>query len=214
MQILVVDDSESFGNTVIRRLEQMGHDAALCCDPNEAERHAHAQPPDLLLCDVNMPGIDGLEVTRRIRRSRPDLPIIIISGRAEMDDVVEGLRLGVSDFLQKPFSRVVLRDAVARVTGVRDAPSPPSTSSPSRAEGYAPVKAARLVLDQAAPTPGQPTSGSGARARCSITSRTASSHCRSRDPSCAGSACSRRRTTPTPRPSSRCSSRRWRWVAR
>jgi two-component system OmpR family response regulator len=116
-EVLVVEDEESLLQTLRYNLARAGHDVRLCTDGAQALELVRAQPPDVLLLDVMLPGLDGLEVTRALRRddSNPAvsrLPILILTARdAEIDKVV-GLEIGADDYLTKPFS---MHELLARV---------------------------------------------------------------------------------------------------
>jgi two-component system OmpR family response regulator len=116
-EVLVVEDEESLLQTLRYNLARAGHDVRLCTNGAQALELGRAQPPDVLLLDVMLPGLDGLEVTRALRRddSNPAvsrLPILILTARdAEIDKVV-GLEIGADDYLTKPFS---MHELLARV---------------------------------------------------------------------------------------------------
>ena len=115
--VLVVEDEESLLHALRYNLTRAGHVVRLCTDGRQALEIVRAQPPDVLLLDLMLPGMDGLEITREVRRdtSHPAvsrLPILILTARdAEIDRVV-GLELGADDYLTKPFS---MHELLARV---------------------------------------------------------------------------------------------------
>ena len=115
--VLVVEDEESLLHALRYNLTRAGHVVRLCSDGRQALEIVRAQPPDVLLLDLMLPGMDGLEVTREVRRdsSRPAvsrLPILMLTARdAEIDRVV-GLEVGADDYLTKPFS---MHELLARV---------------------------------------------------------------------------------------------------
>ena len=84
-------------------------------DGERALELARARPPDLVVLDLGLPGLDGLDVTRELRRASPPVPIIMLTARGEETDRVLGLELGADDYLVKPFSP---RELVARVRAV------------------------------------------------------------------------------------------------
>jgi two-component system response regulator MprA len=113
MTIMVVDDEAAVRDALRRALRLEGYDVELAADGTEALRRLEGGPqPDALLLDVLMPGVDGLEVCRRLRRSGSRLPVLMLTARAEVSDRVSGLDAGADDYLAKPF---VLQELLARV---------------------------------------------------------------------------------------------------
>ena len=113
MTIMVVDDEAAVRDALRRALELEGYDVELAADGAEAlERLVDGARPDALLLDVLMPGVDGLEVCRRLRRSGSRLPVLMLTARAEVSDRVSGLDAGADDYLAKPFA---LQELLARV---------------------------------------------------------------------------------------------------
>ncbi len=110
---MVVDDEAPVREALRRALRLEGYDVALAADGDEALRRlAEGPQPDALLLDVLMPGVDGLEVCRRLRRSGSRLPVLMLTARAEVSDRVSGLDAGADDYLAKPFA---LQELFARV---------------------------------------------------------------------------------------------------
>jgi DNA-binding response OmpR family regulator len=112
--ILVVDDEPEIVRVVRAYLEEAGFRVVIASDGEEALYVARHEKPALVVLDVLMPRMDGLEFTRRIRRER-DVPIIMLTARAEETDRIVGLELGADDYITKPFSP---REVVARVRAV------------------------------------------------------------------------------------------------
>jgi DNA-binding response OmpR family regulator len=112
--ILVVDDEPEIVRVVRAYLEEAGFRVVIASDGEEALYVARHEKPDLVVLDVLMPRMDGLEFTRRIRRER-DVPVIMLTARAEETDRIVGLELGADDYVTKPFSP---REVVARVRAV------------------------------------------------------------------------------------------------
>jgi DNA-binding response OmpR family regulator len=114
--VLVVDDEPTIAEVVCRYLERAGYATLVAGDGREALRLAEAGQPDLVVLDIMLPGIDGLEVMRRMRdRQGERSPIILLTAKGEPTDRVIGLRLGADDYVAKPFSPAEL---VARVDAV------------------------------------------------------------------------------------------------
>ncbi len=114
--ILVVDDEPTITEVLCRYLERAGYRTRIAGDGHAAVAAVQERPPDLIVLDLMLPGIDGLEVMRRVReRDRDHTAIILLTARGEESDRVVGLRLGADDYVVKPFSPAEL---VARVDAV------------------------------------------------------------------------------------------------
>jgi len=113
VKILVVDDERAVRESLRRALELEGYDVGLASDGSEAleKLEADAQP-DAIILDVLMPGTDGLEVSRTLRRSGSRVPVLMLTARAEVGDRVAGLDAGADDYLTKPFA---LEELLARL---------------------------------------------------------------------------------------------------
>jgi two-component system response regulator MprA len=103
-RILVVDDDPKVLSLMHRGLAFEGYDVDLAPDGDEALMIAHDRPPDLVVLDVMMPRIDGLEVCRRLRTIDRELAILMLTGRASVPARIEGLDAGADDYLVKPFA--------------------------------------------------------------------------------------------------------------
>jgi two-component system alkaline phosphatase synthesis response regulator PhoP len=112
--VLVVDDEASIRKIAQAYLEQAGFRVVCVESGVDALRQVEADPPDLILLDLNLPGMDGIEVAARVRE-RSDVFILMLTARAEEADRVAGLRIGADDYLTKPFSP---RELVARVEAI------------------------------------------------------------------------------------------------
>ncbi len=125
-RVLVVDDEPTVREVVANYLRRDGHDVAETADGAEALALVERETFDLVVLDMMLPGVNGLDILRRIRQLG-DLPVIMLTARAEESDRVAGLELGADDYVVKPFSP---RELAARVNGVlrRAAPRPATTS--------------------------------------------------------------------------------------
>ena len=126
--MLVIDDDPTVSDVVRRYLEQDGCRVTVVADGLSGLAVVAADPPDLVVLDLMMPGVDGLEVCRRLRRTTPLLPIVMLTALGEEADRVAGLEVGADDYLTKPFSprELVLRvRSVLRRTGVVVGDEPP-----------------------------------------------------------------------------------------
>ena len=135
-RVLVVDDDPTVSDVVRRYLERAGIDVTLAADGPAALAAFAADRPDLVVLDLMLPGIDGLEVCRRMRADDPDVPVVMLTALGEEADRVIGLELGADDYVTKPFSP---RELVLRVQSVlRRAtrpPAPPETLTRRRPGG-------------------------------------------------------------------------------
>ena len=113
MKILVVDDERAVRESLRRALELEGYEIELAADGNEAiYRLEVTEEPDAVILDVLMPGVDGLEVCRRLRGAGSKLPVLMLTARTEVEDRVAGLDAGADDYVTKPFA---LEELLARV---------------------------------------------------------------------------------------------------
>ena len=107
-RILIVDDDETIRTMLFKVVRSNGMDAAVCANGMDALKTLSREVFDLILLDVNMPGIDGFQVVQKLRSQGIQTPIIIISGRQEDYDTLYGLDIGADDYVTKPFNPVVL----------------------------------------------------------------------------------------------------------
>ena len=116
-KILVVDDEEDILELLRYNLLREGYNVSCAASGEEALRLAQSEIPDLLVQDLMLPGIDGLEVTKILKNDSrtKDIPIVMLTAKGEEADIVTGLELGADDYITKPFSPRVL---VARVRAV------------------------------------------------------------------------------------------------
>jgi two-component system, OmpR family, response regulator MprA len=110
-RVLVIEDDAEIADVLRRFLRQEGHEVRTAADGEEALPAAAEFVPDLVILDLGLPGIDGVEVCRRLRADG-DVPILILTARAETEDRVEGLDSGADDYLVKPFER---QELLARI---------------------------------------------------------------------------------------------------
>ncbi len=131
IRVVFVDDDRALVDLATEFCRKHGIEVIWAGDAVVLEKLLDTQPVDLLLLDVGLPGEDGLSVCLRLRVSRPDLPIIVVSGRSDDLDRILGLELGADDYITKPF---VPRELVARIRSLyrrsrvgAGAPSAPAT---------------------------------------------------------------------------------------
>jgi two-component system response regulator MprA len=110
-RVLVVEDDEAIADVLRRSLRAEGHEGRSAADGVEALTEAQQFVPDLVILDLGLPRLDGVEVCRRLR-AEGDVPILILTARTDTDDRVEGLDSGADDYLVKPFER---QELLARI---------------------------------------------------------------------------------------------------
>jgi DNA-binding response OmpR family regulator len=125
-RVLVVDDDPTVSDVVRRYLERAEYDVTLAADGQGALDAVRDSRPDLVVLDLMLPGIDGLEVCRRLRHDDPNLPVVMLTALGDEADRVLGLSLGADDYVTEPFSP---RELVLRVQSVlRRSVRDPSTA--------------------------------------------------------------------------------------
>src|SRR5246127_1760605 len=112
MLVLVVDDDRAVREALERALQLHGYEVALAPDGDTALTAVDSRTPDAVVLDVMMPGLDGLDVTRRLRREGNRVPVLLLTARDAVGDRVEGLDAGADDYLPKPFA---LEELLARI---------------------------------------------------------------------------------------------------
>ena len=112
IRALIVDDEPDLSESVTCRLEQAGFEVEVASDGLGALVAIRKQEPDVILLDLVLPGMSGIDVLREIRRVSEDVPVVLVSGRSEEADRVVALEIGADDFVLKPFSP---RELVARI---------------------------------------------------------------------------------------------------
>ena len=104
MRILVVEDEQLLCDGIAEDLVLEKYTVDRCYDGAAAYEQLSVEPYDLVILDLNLPGMDGLDLLQRIRAERPELRVLILSARAQLSDKVTGLNLGADDYLTKPFA--------------------------------------------------------------------------------------------------------------
>ncbi|MCI0544069.1 MAG: response regulator transcription factor [Actinobacteria bacterium] len=113
--VLVVDDDRSIRTVLERSLRLEGFDVVAVADGEQALDRTVSMEPDVVVLDVGLPGVDGVEVVRRLRADGNDVPICILSARVEIGDRVTGLEAGADDYMVKPFA---VAELVARLNAL------------------------------------------------------------------------------------------------
>jgi DNA-binding response OmpR family regulator len=119
--VLIAEDDEDILALVVFDLEHEGYEVLTARNGEDAITLAHERRPDLVLLDVAMPGLDGYEVTRRLRAdaATSGTPVVLLTARAQVKDVIEGFEAGANDYVTKPFRPDELRTRLHAVLGRR-----------------------------------------------------------------------------------------------
>jgi DNA-binding response OmpR family regulator len=113
--VLIVDDEKNIRLTLSQALEVLEVETDTAVNGEEALAKLKEKEFCLILLDLKMPGMDGMEVLRRVREIRPDIRVIILTAYGTIESAVEAMKLGAADFIQKPFSAEEIRELVSRV---------------------------------------------------------------------------------------------------
>ncbi len=101
-KILVVDDEDDFRETIVKRLQKRKMKAWGAESGEKALELIEAQPFDVVVLDVKMPGLDGIDTLREIKKRKPLIEVILLTGHASMESGIEGMKLGAYDYVMKP----------------------------------------------------------------------------------------------------------------
>jgi DNA-binding NtrC family response regulator len=101
-KVLIVDDEEAFAKTLAERLSIRDYDVSVAFNAKDAIAHLGREKTDVVILDVSMPGMDGVEALSEIKRIKPLTEVIMLTGRATVETAIEGMRLGALDYLMKP----------------------------------------------------------------------------------------------------------------
>jgi len=112
MRILIVDADPAVADVLANAVATLGHEAAVANRGLDALIFCNARPVDALFLDIDLPDLHGIEVLRRLRRTHPKLPVVILSGGALLDEVAEARWLGVAAILKKPWVLAKLTQAL------------------------------------------------------------------------------------------------------
>ena len=135
VRVLVVEDDTEIAQVLQRSLRLDGYDVKLAADGVQALDEAHAFLPDLIVLDLGLPRLDGIDVARRLRDDGDDVPILILTARDALESRVEGLDIGADDYLVKPFER---QELLARLRALLRRRPP---------RGMAPLRVGDLMLN-------------------------------------------------------------------
>ena len=112
MRLLIVEDEKELCDTISKSLYESGYEVDTCYDGMEALEYILAENYDLIVLDLNLPGIDGMDILRELRQSNEETKVLILSARGQIVDKVEGLDAGANDYMEKPFH---LQELEARI---------------------------------------------------------------------------------------------------
>ncbi len=112
LKVLLVDDEEEFIKTLSERLQLRGFVAEIAFNGEYALKIVNDRLPDVMVLDLKMPGIDGMEVLRQVKKAYPEIQIIILTGHGSEKDKREALHFGAYDYLQKPVEINTLIDKI------------------------------------------------------------------------------------------------------
>ena len=135
IRILVVEDDQEIAQVLQRSLRLEGYDVRLAADGVQALDDVQAFAPDLIVLDLGLPRLDGIDVARRLREDGDDVPILMLTARDALESRVEGLDVGADDYLVKPFER---QELLARMRALLRRRPP---------RGMAPLRVADLMLN-------------------------------------------------------------------
>jgi len=114
-RVLVIDDTEGARRAVVTYLRRLGFDAREAADGRAGLEEVRRETPDLVMCDLRMPRMDGLEFLAEVHATLPDLPVLVMSGAGLLEDAIGALKLGAWDYVEKPVAALeVIEHAVAR----------------------------------------------------------------------------------------------------
>jgi two-component system OmpR family response regulator len=111
-RVLLVDDDEEFVETLAERMRHRDMDVATTTSGKDALEKVSDDPYDVVVLDLLMPGMDGLEALARIKRRRPDVQVILLTGHATVEKSVEAMKTGAMDFIEKPVDLDALTDII------------------------------------------------------------------------------------------------------
>lgn len=116
-RILVVDDEEALRTVLSTELSSEGYEVSAASDGGEAIEMVKGNDYDLVLLDIKMPNVDGFEVLKFVKGTKPDIKVIMLTGFADLKNAIESKRLGAEDFVSKPYDLVDLLTTIERVLG-------------------------------------------------------------------------------------------------
>ena len=116
MKILIVEDEQILNDTINKSLKKSGYEVESAFDGIDAMEMIEIESYDLIILDLNLPHMDGMEILKNLRKKDEETKVLILSARSQIKDKVEGLDAGANDFLQKPFHLDELKARVRSLT--------------------------------------------------------------------------------------------------
>jgi len=113
-KLLILDDEQSILDSLSRALADLGQELILCTDPHKALEIIKTEVPQVVITDLKMPGMDGLEVLQRVKEFNPDIQVILVTGHGSIDEAVMAMKKGAYDFIPKPFNKQEISSVVNR----------------------------------------------------------------------------------------------------
>jgi len=129
--ILIVDDEASIRKSLEGVLGDEGYSCALASDGADALAQLQSLHPALVLLDIWMPGMDGIETLRRMKATHPETPVIMMSGHATISTAIKATKVGASDFIEKPLELDIVLNAIRRALGTQDSVRIPAADEPA-----------------------------------------------------------------------------------
>ncbi|MBW1722445.1 MAG: response regulator [Deltaproteobacteria bacterium] len=111
-KVLLVDDEEDFLDTLAERMRDRDMDVETTTSAEEALKRADEESFDAVVLDLMMPGMDGLEVLKALKKRNPDIQVILLTGYASLDKGIEAMKLGAMDFIEKPADLKILTEKI------------------------------------------------------------------------------------------------------
>ncbi|MBI5551406.1 MAG: response regulator [Desulfobacterales bacterium] len=118
-RILIVDDEERYRTTLTKRILERQLDATSVGSGQEALAELKRKLYDVVVLDVKMPGLDGIETLKEIKKTTPNVEVILLTGHASVDSAVDGMRLGAFDYLLKPCELEILLEKINGAFGIK-----------------------------------------------------------------------------------------------
>ena len=116
MRLLIVEDEKELCDTIAKSLYDVGYEVDTSYNGSEALEYVLTEEYDLIVLDLNLPGIDGMDILRELRRENEETKVLILSARSQIADKVEGLDAGANDYMEKPFH---LQELESRISTLR-----------------------------------------------------------------------------------------------
>lgn len=113
-KVLLVDDEKEFVEGLAERMELRGMNVTACTNPQDALDKVDSESFDAIVLDLQMPGIDGIEALKHIKKTHPEMQVILLSGHATVEKGIEAMKLGAMDFVEKPADINILTDKIKK----------------------------------------------------------------------------------------------------